>query len=599
MRHGWWRRPRPVIVVVGVVTVGCLGAWAAFSVLSARSYLDSARLEAATLRTQLVAGDLPAAQDTAGRLRANLTLAHRAASGPLWDMVAAVPRVGEPVHAVRGMTATLARLGNSTVPELIEAAEALDPATVRDRDGKIDVAGVRAAGPTLDRAAVDLQRARAALQALPDETWSDSVDAARLELMDQLETAERTLRTAGTAARLLPGMLGAGGERRYLMAYQNNAEARGTGGLAGAFGTARARDGILVLDQFATERVMGHASAEVDFGEDYDRLYNGADTTTLYANSNLSPHFPYAATIWSQMWSRKFGETIDGVIALDPVVLSYLLEATGPVRLMDGSTVSAANVVALTQQYAYAKFPTLLQDPARRAYLGQIEMAVSRAVMSPGVDVGKAMRALGKAVAERRLLVWSARAEEQRELERHVIAGAVPDTTAPYVGLTVINEAGNKLDYYLDRSISWQRSGCGPRREVTATITLRNNAPAGLSEIVTARNDVHGYPTQPGDHRLRVDYLATQGAVVRGVTIDGRRAPVTIGRQLGHPYLSVDVELPRERTRTVVLHLTEPDGDGAAPVVLRQPLVRPLQVRVIDASCAPALSAAHASEEMR
>ena len=47
---------------------------------------------------------------------------------------------------------------------------------------------------------------------------------------------------------------------------------------------------------------------------------------------------------------------------------------------------------------------------------------------------------------------------------------------------------------------------------------------------------------------------------------------------------TVDVELPRGTSRTVVLHLSEPAATGA-PIVLRQPLVRPLHVTLDDAVC--------------
>jgi hypothetical protein len=47
---------------------------------------------------------------------------------------------------------------------------------------------------------------------------------------------------------------------------------------------------------------------------------------------------------------------------------------------------------------------------------------------------------------------------------------------------------------------------------------------------------------------------------------------------------SVDLELPRGTSRTIVLRLTEPAGTGA-PIVLRQPLVRPLYVSLRDAIC--------------
>jgi hypothetical protein len=46
----------------------------------------------------------------------------------------------------------------------------------------------------------------------------------------------------------------------------------------------------------------------------------------------------------------------------------------------------------------------------------------------------------------------------------------------------------------------------------------------------------------------------------------------------------IDLELPRGASRTIVLQLREPAGKGA-PIVLRQPLVRPLEVSLNDAAC--------------
>ena len=47
---------------------------------------------------------------------------------------------------------------------------------------------------------------------------------------------------------------------------------------------------------------------------------------------------------------------------------------------------------------------------------------------------------------------------------------------------------------------------------------------------------------------------------------------------------AIDVELPRGAPRTIVLEMNEPAGTGD-PIVLRQPLVRPLQVTLKDAVC--------------
>ncbi|MBO0837110.1 MAG: DUF4012 domain-containing protein, partial [Actinobacteria bacterium] len=314
----------------------------------------------------------------------------------------------------------------------------------------------------------------------------------------------------------------------------------------------------------------------------YTALYGNAKTTKLYLNSNLSPNFPYAAQIWAAMWEKHSGEHIDGAIALDPTALSYLLGATGPVTLPDKSQVNSGNVVALTQSTMYAKFTNA---KARSSYLLNVARSVSSRLIHAHGSTIRLLDAAARAAGERRLLIWSADSTIESRLEQTVTSGSIPTTSAPYVGLSIVNDAGNKLDYYLGRSIRWQRTGCGTSRTVTVTVTLTNSAPAsGLPFVVTVRHDTHDYPVRPGDNRLEVGYFATHGAVMNSVTTDGRPTTASSGTERGHPVFTVDLELPRGSTRAVVFHLTEPAGSGT-PIVLRQPLVRPLQVSLEDARC--------------
>jgi hypothetical protein len=71
---------------------------------------------------------------------------------------------------------------------------------------------------------------------------------------------------------------------------------------------------------------------------------------------------------------------------------------------------------------------------------------------------------------------------------------------------------------------------------------------------------------------------------MNSVTAHGKPTTASSGTELGHPVFTVDLELPRGTTTTVVFHLTEPAGSGA-PIVLRQPLVQPLRVTLEDARC--------------
>jgi hypothetical protein len=102
---------------------------------------------------------------------------------------------------------------------------------------------------------------------------------------------------------------------------------------------------------------------------------------------------------------------------------------------------------------------------------------------------------------------------------------------------------------------------------------------------VTDRLDADRPPdSRPGDYSTLLDYYATRGAQLLSVQLDGRPVaaqPLRVDRQ---PVFRLPVQLPRGRTRTIVLHLTEPPGSGA-PLIWRQPGVTPLAVTAYTQPC--------------
>lgn len=589
---GQSRRGRVGLAMLTLGGAVVLGAgWLAVTGLVARDQLDSARAEVAQLRAQVAAGDLDAARESAESFTGHAGWARRLTSGPVWALAARLPGGGEPVRTVRGVTAAVDRLAREAVTPLIAASERLDPAELRLPGGGFDLPRLASVAPALATASAAVARALADVRALPQRTWLGSVDAARADMLLELTPVAAAARTAGLAARLVPPMLGQDGPKTYFLVFQNNAESRGTGGLPGAFAIVTAKGGKLTFSKFGTDRMLEGVTAQVKFGRDYDDLYRGAATTTDFRNANLSPHFPYAAQIWASMWEKHSGARVDGVLALDPAVLSYLLDVTGPATLPDKTKVGSHNVIPLTQSTAYALFPN--DNAARQRYLIKIARAASARIAGAHGDTEALVRAAARAVHERRLLVWSADPARQADLERTAVSGIVPKTAARYAGLSIVNEAGSKLDYYLDRSLTWRSTGCGTAAKVTVTIALTNNAPRkGLpAETVALRNDAPDYPVEAGDNRLTVAYLATAGSSMTSVELDGKAVGAGVGAQRGHPVYTVDVELPRGTTRTVVLTLNEP-GSGV-PTVLEQPLVRPMKVTTLasDSVCRPAVAA--------
>jgi len=557
-------------------------AWILVTGLLARRELERVRAGVPRLRALISEGNVAGARGEADELRGSAHRAHLLTTGPAWYAAAAIPYLGDPLDTVRGVTASVDDLGRTVLPGLAGVADRVNPRTLLTAGDRIDVDLLATAAPALGTAAADVAGARAAVAALPAHTWLAPADGARSALLGQLGDLHAALAGADQTARILPAMLGRHGPRRVFIGVQNEAESRGTGGLPGAFAIAVASRGRITLTRFENDSTLFGVSTGLDFGPDYRNRYAGADSTNFYGNSNISPHFPYAARIWAAMWQRRSGQRIDATVALDPTALSYLLAVTGPARLADGTELGAGNIVALTQQAEYARFA---DDTARKAYLLEVARAAVTRLLGRHGDPAGLVRALARAAGERRLLVWSADPAVQGLLEQTPVAGTVPAGDGPYSGLVVVNAAGNKLDYYLDRSLHYRRTGCGDTRTVTATIQLTNTAPrSGLPAIVTGRNDRPRYPTRPGDNRLLVSYYATRGARLLAATLDGTPTTVSPQRENGHPVYTLAVETPVARRRTLVLTLTEPAAAGPL-TVLRQPLVRPLRVSTTDTGC--------------
>ncbi|MDT4923731.1 MAG: hypothetical protein QOG01_1444 [Pseudonocardiales bacterium] len=569
-----------MVVTGGLIMVTAL--WMVITGLLARSQLQAVRDEVPLLRAQITSGDLVAARKTLDELRTHARRAHQLTTGPAWALAAQLPGGDNPIRTVRGIAATADDLASSALPALLDARDKIDPGSLRKADGSIDLAPIVAVAPSIERADRTMTAAVARVSALPPHTWLAAADHARSDLLGQLTDLAGTVRSADLAVHIAPQLLGVDGVKRYFVGFQNEAEARGTGGLPGAFAILKIDHGKPTFTRFESDTTLRKVATGLNLGADYQQLYEGAATTSLYVNSNISPNFPYAAQIWAAMWRKYSGQRLDGAIAVDPTALSYLLDVTGGATLPDGTKVDAGNVVSLTQSTVYTKFAT--DVAGRKKYLLDIAKAASTRIVDSHGSTSRLVDAAAKAIGERRILVWSADPSVEAQLKQTALSGAIPPNAAPFAGLSIVNDGGNKLDYYLDRTLRWQRTGCGATRPVTVTITLTNGAPTGLPAYVTARSDEHGYSVKPGDNRLEVSYFASHEAVMQSVTVGGKRGFVGSGDELGHPVYVVDLELPRGATRTIVFHLVEPAG-SAKPVVLRQPLVRPLNVTVEDQPC--------------
>lgn len=567
------------------------GGYLGYQALHVRSELTAAQSELTAARSSLGAGDLAAAGASVDSAAVQAGRAHERTDGIFWRAAAHVPYLGRPLGSVGQLAAVADDLVDQVVAPVVAAGDGLDLGSLRAADGTVDLAALRRSQPAVHAAAEAVGPLQQRAEAVPTTGFVPQVDTARDQLVRQVAELAPLLDTADRALTLVPSMLGAERPHRYFVGFQTNAEARGTGGLVGAFGILTATDGRLALTQVGSnDDLVSGAAPGVDLGAEFAARYDTFGARQNWYNSNLTAHFPYAAQIWASLWQQQTGEQLDGAVAVDPVALGYLLAATGPVTLPDGEVVAGDNVVALTESQAYRRFAD--DNDARLAFQQTVATAVAAKVFSAGGGSLPALvPQLARAVDEGRIAVWSADAAEQSLLDGTSIAHQVSTTAGPFAGLVVNNAAGNKMDYYLQRSLEYTAADCVPgggARASTVTITLTNTAAPG--EVTTPyAGGIRGVAEDGvalGTDRSLVSLYATAGAQLVATTVDGADATTKTDAERGHPVFTLQVEVPPGQTRTITMTMTEPSAPGAALVPV-QPLVLPVRVTTDVPDCTP------------
>ena len=167
----------------------------------------------------------------------------------------------------------------------------------------------------------------------------------------------------------LPGILGWGGEKRYLVLAEDPAELRPTGGFAGTYGILGFKDGRIV------ERFF-HDIYQLDLKPDLPYVLppEGLKSHLLgnfswqLADANWSPDLPTSAQDAIRLYTLESGDAnVDGVIVVTTYALDHLLNVIGPVEVPEYSTIVHPGETTLTT-LALTRKP-LTPDVNRKQFL--------------------------------------------------------------------------------------------------------------------------------------------------------------------------------------------------------------------------------------
>lgn len=459
--------------------------------------------------------------------------------GPGWTVVGWLPRIGGSVTVARSaadLAGASARLGAAVTAQ---ADELLDGAALDGvlADGRIDLARLDELADTLDTLPVDeVQAARDRLVAVPAGQVLSSLLDERQAAVAQVDALLERLDRVSTGFDAMRNFLGADGPRTYLVAAQNPAELRGTGGLIGYLTELSLRDGEISL----TAGVSVDAEEEVARRTDLDSLeqlpdpvdrpaayadrYDHIAAGQFFGSVNAEPDLPTAAPVLLDLYAQEVGADLDGVILVDPVALGMIVQATGQPLQLPANLPTAGlphevpgnRLAQLVMVDGYDAFGG--GGPDKKAFDRAVITAGFQRLTAGGWDPVVMAHTLGDVFATRHMQLYSRDEQEQAAFEMLGLAGQMTSTegVGDVLAVTGNNAAANKTDVHVAHRISG-RLELGAVRDTAPGRALRT----GTLEVALDN------PLRPGDHD---DYIT------------GSTEPLHIG---GEPSPRVDQALNR------------------------------------------------------
>src|SRR5439155_16931620 len=240
------------------------------------------------------------------------------------------------------------------------------------------------------------------------------------------------------------------------------------GGVIGNFAELGASDGHVTLNRLGRSHDIHQPSGgwHIDDAPDYLNRYSPFSPEDYFQNSTASPDFPTAARVIRQLYHQSGGPVVDGVISLDPIGLAAILGAIGPVKVPSWpEPLTGDNAAQVLLHDQYKTYDT----PERIDFLGEVTDQVWIRLTTGNYSLPRLAHAVSSALTDTHVMVVSLHDEEAKALTGLGTSGEVPPVRGDFLGVVTQNAGGNKIDYFLRRSVKYQTTIDPERHTLTGS----------------------------------------------------------------------------------------------------------------------------------
>lgn len=553
------KRIRRIAFVVGALVV-VAGVGLGFAALEARSQMLNA---VASARAGFDAVRGGHQQDAISKLE--LAQHEFGAAADTFSSPIAKPARAVPILGPQARTAEImARTGTNLSGTAAVAAQSARYDDLKASGGQVNLALLASMVAPVQQTSDALAAAQSQL-AEAGSVWLVPPLAGPLhDFQRQVDDALPQARLAADGVRFVPALLGANGPRRYFIAFGTPSETRYLGGFIGSYGELTAVNGKVSLVKSGSIQELsnrpGAEARQLTGLSQFLARYGKYQPARYLQNMSASPDFPTVAEVARQLYPQAGGTKIDGVIYVDPYGLAALLKLTGPVAVPGlNEPLTADNAADFLLRRQYIDFPDANErsDFLVHATAATFDALTTRQLPGPQ-KIGDALAGM----AEQRRLMFTAFDQTDRTfLDELGVTGAFPaapsaNPNTDFFSLRTSNDGANKIDAYLQRSVDYnvRFDPSAGAVDVTATVKLRNNAPAsGLPDYVIG-NSRGGLPSLPKGTNV-LDFSAYTALPMLSATLDGAPLSLQNETELGHHVYTGQVSIPAQSEVTVELHL--------------------------------------------
>ncbi len=308
------------------------------------------------------------------------------------------------------------------------------------------------------------------LKALPSEYREKFV-----LIKDNSRLLEKSLEELSRLTQSAKILLGFNTDKRYLLVFQNNAEARATGGFIGSYALVDFRRGKIV-------------NLEVPSGGSYDteagmqEMISSPEPLRLikarwyFWDANWWPDWPQSARQLMSFYEKSGGSTVDGVISLTPTVVENFLDIIGPIDMgpdYNNLILSRDNFWLETQKIAenkdylncLSRFSSsteattpeqLCQDLKPKKIIGDLAQKIITELPSRlnKKTLLQLLRLFNSSLGEKQILFYFRDPSLEKELVTLGWDGAIKNTDYDYLAVINTNIGGGKSDRKIKQEIT-------------------------------------------------------------------------------------------------------------------------------------------------